>query len=211
MGNISSSTSENSRSRGSSFRNSSNNPQSSSSQNPSSRRLFQHFGPLAMTTSEQANTPQPPPKEVVFPEKVLTEGGGQNITFGILYPEVPDYDLDVVSAAILDKKLAPFYAPIEDDDDDKLVNNAADKDENIGEKLNEASAKTTGTNVDGESNETETSPQKDPIIDTMECPICFMVIPLYLTLIIPLLAIPKQFQLYQMLRSADLHRMLCSN
>jgi hypothetical protein len=100
----------------------------------------------------------------VKPPLVEYIDGGQTNSFGKLYPGLPDYDMFIVKRFILEKRLAPFFCPLDEIENAKLAEKPSE----------DASQENSGS----ETKETPSSPNPSlSYCDPLECPICFMQYP----------------------------------
>ena len=164
----------------------------------SSRRLFQAFtnqsdaftasgtsygdGDLQSSPESAAGNgaaavkPQiPPPLEYV--------DGGQTNSIGKLYPGIPDYDMNIVKKFIMERRLAPFFSPL---DDVATVDSAMEAayaksaDDNDETSVSEVTEGLQNVKIDGRTDGKEVDLIRSPDSDNpMECPICFMQYPPY--------------------------------
>lgn len=108
--------------------------------------------------------------------------GGQTNSIGKLYPGIPDYDMNIVKKFIMEKRLAPFFSPLDDvaSVDSAEAAYAKSADDNDKTSVCEVTEGQKDVNIDGRSDGKEVDLIRSPDSDNpMECPICFMQYPPY--------------------------------
>ena len=113
-----------------------NQPDPNSSETSANDRDYSQYASESAAGSGSAavKLQTPPPLEYV--------DGGQTHSFGKLYTGIPDYDMVIVKKFILEKRLAPFFSPLDEvAANAKDANSANDKDEESGSITTEEALK----------------------------------------------------------------------